>query len=697
MNHLVSRSYGPLFILLAVAASFILASSSPPSSKPQNQSTNGTHMDFYAISWPLKTKFAEFLTNVAANSQLSLGDECRQQVVRFADDLNANKADAMRMFDSFAKFKPGLLSNQFTDFGHYEQCLTQTNPPARYVLLEVDIEASERKFSNQINERHFLFQKPLVAICVPGVCTESNVTAVLESDNVVPIIHPFKLKVITSELIGSNEIKEHKLLRYSSRTILAIIIGCSVISTICIRFLTHLKLRHPLMDCFDVYKNTQAIFQPIKEEHQRTAFFNVFRSNYLLFAIYGHLLVPMSPSLRPYYHSIIESFLSSETQVSYMQTFSFIIAANFIMSSALNVISWMPAFEARKGNISFFSFLIIRMLRTYPVVITYLLLVASFPWITSCGGPLMNYMQNTTVNLLLTNGWRELTFTSNFQGPNDLVIPVGWFISSDMQMYALSFIVIYLFYKKPRLGLLSAFLMLLIGMVLHWIHLSVSGISPTSFVIHRRFHLAEEMFEVNHLNSVNYLSSYAVGLIFGYLVARKVELAAKWHNLLYWSSLSLFLATLTLPALIYDPDGYTNYSRTVEMLFGVGYKPLICIGMCGLLYSSWLNPKSTWVSNNRFVTVLARLSFSMFLVHPIQIMFHFASESEATKYTQAKIQIQSLYIIVTCLFYGYLMHVLVEAPFYRLTRLLSESKSPSKLLKLNSSCQATSKVSAKQE
>lgn len=681
MKHIITTS-----LVLILFFNFTISSKTFNNVNVTNYQKETTATIFHSIGWPLKHKFAAFLLDLNKDGHLFLDNSCRQQLFHFANGLKKNRQKSLRMYDSFAKFKPGLLSNRFTDFGHYEQCLKHTK--SRYVILQVDIEPGYEKIYFKKNSyRHFIFQKPIVAICVPSTCSESNVSSILKSHHVTSIIHPYKLQLVASELLGENSFDSHQTVRTISRLILLSIVTANIIATIFTKLRPIEASKYSIITCFDLIKNTKAIFQPIRPEHSRTTFFNGFRTMYLLFAISGHLLVPMSPALRPYYHPIIQSFLSDDIEIKSMQLYSFMISVNFVVSSALNVISWMPALEVRKGDISFISYLMIRVLRTYPVVITFLLLLGSFPWITSLGGPLTNYMQKTSIELMVKNGWKELLFISNFQHPNQMVIVVGWFISSDMQLYTFSFIIIYYLYKKPKIGITLGIISMISGILLQLIYLIKYDVSPTSFIINKQFHVVENLFQMTHTNSINYVSSYAIGLLFGYLIYCKLTMSLKLQRIIYWTSIISLVITSILPIIIYDTEGNTNYSRISELIFGIIYKPLICIALCALLYVCSLKCiTSSWIikfSSCNYITVISRLSFSMFLVHPIQILFLISSDREAVNYSQSDIKIQSLYIIITCFFYGYLMHVFVEAPFYRLTRMLSESKSSKLSYKVN--------------
>ena len=161
--------------------------------------------------------------------------------------------------------------------------------------------------------------------------------------------------------------------------------------------------------------------------------------------------------LKPYFHGIADSTFSSYLIVKCLQTISIFAIFNAILSSTLILISWQFEFKSKNGKVSFFPFMINRLWRIYPTVIAYFLIIGSFPLISSSGGPLMNYMQKGSVNLLIEHGWKQLLFISCFQPFKQMLMPIGWFISVDTQLYCLSFIVVYYMFNRPKLGLFGFF------------------------------------------------------------------------------------------------------------------------------------------------------------------------------------------------------------------------------------------------
>ena len=186
--------------------------------------------------------------------------------------------------------------------------------------------------------------------------------------------------------------------------------------------------------------------------------------------------------------------------------------------------------------------------RIYPTVIAYFLIIGSFPLISSSGGPLMNYMQKGSVDILIEHGWKQLLFISCFQPFKQMLMPIGWFISVDTQLYCLSFIVVYYMFNRPKLGFFLAFLMSAIGLVVHWIYLTLTGASPTIPLFTMKFDQFESMLELVYINTANmfYVSPYAICLILGYFIVHKIEAPKDLLDKIWWTALTAISFVMAL-------------------------------------------------------------------------------------------------------------------------------------------------------
>lgn len=167
---------------------------------------------FESIAFPLRSPVIHLIHQITQHSDINIRKSCRSSLIKFAKDLQDQETNAMHMLDSFGKFTPGILKKRrLTDFGHYDQCLSVRN--GRYLLLEYHWPAP-----TAIDDLHNLFDQntspsrpwimdysskmrtctmymvpPMIGICVPSECIDSDLSAIIESSLIWNHTHPFKV------------------------------------------------------------------------------------------------------------------------------------------------------------------------------------------------------------------------------------------------------------------------------------------------------------------------------------------------------------------------------------------------------------------------------------------------------------------------------------------------------------------------
>lgn len=630
-----------------------------------------------SFALPHKNNLANLLINVTQDQEVSVGRSCRASLVEFANGLRGDESNALFMFDSFAKMKPGLFSYQFTNFGNYRQCLKRTDPPARYVVLEIAVNSNDTEyFLGPLGKRHYQYHKPLVAICVPGACSESDVSSVVTSQLVSSLAHPYSLRVLTSELKGEEQFTEHTHLRYFCRLTLAAIVSLNVVSTILLRWSRVKNTTHKIISCFDLVKNTEQIFQEPSASQARTQLFNGVRVVWTLSAMCPHHLLAFTQATKPYHQTINHSILPKYSMVKVSQIVCLVPIYNAILSSALIVISWHSQFKSKKGKVSFFSFINVRLWRIYPNIIAYFLIIGSFPLTNFSSGPLVNYLQKSLIDLLLNHWWRQILLISCFQPISQMAMAIGWFISVDTQLYAASFIVVYFFFNKPKLGVFLAIVMFKVGLIVHWFHLSLKNVTPTQPFFTTRFDQIEDNYQFAYFHIANYVSLYPIGLLLGFLITHKVEISKGTRDKIWWLSVTCICFVSLIPPMIYDVEGKASVTRKVELIATVFMRPIFGAANCALLYYYHLTPSSlvTRFLSCSILRICSRLNFSFFVVHPFLIIFQFAFDVEAKNYNLIDATQMYLCTLLASLPLAYLLFVLVEQPFNLVRQSLFKSR-----------------------
>lgn len=147
-----------------------------------------------------------------------------------------------------------------------------------------------------------------------------------------------------------------------------------------------------------------------------------------------------------------------------IQMSGLLVSWNVVVGALLAYLVWHPELVKRKGNISFAQFMVVRVLRTTPVMVSILLLIFAFPPTWGSGPAFKKNFNKLTQNCLNT-WWMELLYAGNQIKAMDSCIVHGWYIATDLHLYAASYFVMIAFFWKARIGLLLCFIGIIAGMV----------------------------------------------------------------------------------------------------------------------------------------------------------------------------------------------------------------------------------------
>ena len=238
------------------------------------------------------------------------------------------------MFDSFAKFKPGIFSEKFADFGHYEQCLGIRNDKfeGRYTLLFLNwplpsCSLSQSKCPDSLRNRrraspeqmrtiignsswitgitdkvyYFYFEPMVMAVCVPSTCTNSDLKVLIHSVNQVT---NFNVSLMSSESI--NDTVQSTTLSTVSGSILISLTIVTMVSTAYFWYFDQEEsptedhsLTYSLFKNFDAISNSRKLL--LETRNPKLSFLNGMKFVYLVMCICSHLYLPMTHGVKVFY------------------------------------------------------------------------------------------------------------------------------------------------------------------------------------------------------------------------------------------------------------------------------------------------------------------------------------------------------------------------------------------------------------
>ena len=669
-----------------------------------------------AYTWPYMESFSHFLDKIIIDDSIDLDSECRVGLYDFSSGLKSLSHEAVSMFDSFAKMQAGFTRDRIVDFGHYDQCLHSTlnGSATRYVVLQLEFPLPQdyriTKFDNDVvNPRNppspwfikyserisFLrFWPSLTAVCLPSKCRSNDIENILNSTVVYDYISPMKLKLYATESLDDDisHSVPHPLLRRISRLILFSFTALTILSTLAFYFMPDLNngSSNGFLVHFDAIKNTKKLIAP-STANNNMYIFNVFKTVYLFAAILCHVYSPIVAKLYGYFTTLAQYAVDTDFRHDF-EWENYSVAINFVTSGCMASLSLLPILKTRKVSLP--KAVLLRALRTLPVVSACILFTLSFPLTKPGAGPLSTLAQINMTDNCVKNAWRELTFTSNFVPITEMCVPVTWFNSADMQLFILSFFLIGIMATGTPKQVLKYSLLFLIGSCVSLAaFLQFFNVYPVLFVIQNDWFtvLNTSAFWIQ-FNTITYAGPYACGLILGYLINKEIFILDK-KNFKYFLILCLgtIFAISTFLRQVYDVSNgiRSNYSRTVELLFASTSRTIGCAAFAGVLYVACMiqvktpeekekqagqeaqneedHPLISLLKHNIF-NIISRLSFSIFMIHVFVIVLMQSTYRTVPDFNATDITMKGVYVSVVSFVPGLLMYLIVEAPFFNIVK-----------------------------
>lgn len=305
-----------------------------------------------------------------------------------------------------------------------------------------------------------------------------------------------------------------------------------------------------------------------------------------------------------------------------------------------------------------------RMLRTIPTIMGCYLLILSFPR-SLVSGPLFRESFSLIRNNAIDQFWSEVTFTQNHLYPNETALMPTWIIASDIQLFAASFLVIYLYYKNP-----------LIAKIL-LVCLTVASCFAQAFYIYANdypAYLDFSSYDLHsiieniglHVSTINYVSTYLIGMIAAILIHERFRIRSKSVK----SAIALFLISCYVGTFAVPYTWkYRSVSRTEELVYASLYRSLIAAAIAGSVY--WHVTVNDWIRKvfaARLFVILGRFNYSIYMAHFLFIYLDIFTTRRPIDYDTYSIVIRTSYVCFYGIVLGYMTHLLFEAPFVRLSR-----------------------------
>jgi hypothetical protein len=651
---------------------------------------------FGHLAHPHKQSLIYTLNQIIADDKIKITPACRISLRDFASGVSTGNLTQMLMFDSFSK-PLGIMSAQGFNLGSHRQCLKQ----GRYVLFGIRFPMPEDESITKLDplpdgevdvlEEWMLEYSKMIgffrgypfygSICVPDACHEDDIVKVFNSNLVIDQIDPLRLTLESSESYSDDwNITFMQVIVFLAITSLTNTTGLATVMNYFFPDHDIAKLLKP----FDLVANFVHLWSDREENNNSsnslTSAFDLFRVMHLMFGFFCHVIFGMSSILL----FRTQVFTSSYTPLLEEFFKGIPVSAGFtlVISACLSCYSWLTITKkSGSSDTSFLRFALPKLLRPLPVMAFIILFYTSFP-IMNHIGPMGKLVQADSAVKCFDNGWRELSFISNFYPVSDACNIVNWLVAVDVQLCLASFLILFLMSKNMKAGLFLLLAAIAAGMIASGIFSVNNNLSVyLNLNIDQVYNTITKLHLIMY-HTIHYVPVYGIGMLLGYVLF--LQDGKKWDipdSYLVASVIPLASLT-TFSAVAYDEDYVFYFGPFAEMIYTTMARSLSAICCCILFYAflNTSNPIVTYISDSKIIIVASRLSYCMFACHSVFINIILSSLE-----TQVTTTLFLVLMYFSVLFFGFVfanfLYIYVEAPFRQVFKRLLRASDESKKLK----------------
>lgn len=248
----------------------------------------------------------------------------------------------------------------------------------------------------------------------------------------------------------------------------------------------------------------------------------------------------------------------------------------------------------------------------------------------------------------------------------------------DVRFFGASFLILPALFRHSLHALIALICLIPIGMIAQAINIMIySNPEHPTLLSANTFDILtwSKSGDVVHAPLVNYISSYAIGLLLGYVIVNDVRLKSSSSRLIAWTiSLSLTAIGFVLQ------DFFDVHNRAQAIVLGASLRTVISAAFAGLTYLWWLDCVTNRDANCerrslivrffswRFFSPIAKIAFSAFSVHYVFIWIETFQLRTPIEYRTLPLLSRWLAIAIASNCLGLVLYLIVEAPFMKITR-----------------------------
>ena len=629
---------------------------------------------------------------------IDVSDNCKATIQRLSK-LEVSDPQLMAYYwDSWGKPSDGILTGDTTFLGHYDECINLKNTALgrmKYCLYSMimDTNTSLTSPADSFEGVCSSIECPIpinissaidikVGICYPSQCSSTEFATVLSTmviTNVAKITSLNKTKSFATKVRSTGHSAafcpdtdiELDTGAVAVIVFCGLLIGLVIVGTTVDWMLQQLsslpeatnnaevvqvvqKPQHndkkvtikDFMLAFSLYKTVPS-FVSTKQSPSTIKGLNAVKIFFNLIIVIHHVhiyAIVMFPSAGEltYLYDALSRFTFQPTV-----NITFPVDAFFLSSATLSAYLTFRDMEKHK-KFRFVYFYLNRILRLSPMY--YLFTFIAYKLSVHFGqGPLWySHDYNSCTNTWLYN----IFYLNNFVKSITSCMMATWHICADLQLFVLSPIFIVLLYYSPYKGIIAIATAMVTATTTVGILAAKNKYWAAMFINPK----AAEQAHGLHLNPFHRVNSYLTGIVLGYILYKRYNIATlpirNWlKQLIYLALWSIAIYLCTVPTLF---GTYGEYSQTHHftdfenitflmfsgLAFSIGLSIIIYI--CNTGYGGMFGSFISWPGWDP----MSRLIYSVFLIHQMVIFYIFGTLRSSLRYTDSVFIMISVFTIV---------------------------------------------------
>lgn len=647
-------------------------------------------------------------------SQLNLTGDCTYGLFKMIFGVKQLKPWAIKMLDASGKMPDGLFYGSLAAFGDMGECLhvrainrrlngkLEEYFQGQYCALNIRFKLppkparySPKTFLKNLTDEvplykhllgdvsvgYFYFTPIRMALCVPSTCTQKDIQTL---GSAVGDLAQLDVTVPFCEKLKPTE---YTTLQLIAMGILAFFFCLVLLGTF-------LDVAPRLLNSWASHDTSSQCSEKDKEMGNNLALdallsFSAFSNGKRLLStrtaigvlepLHGMRVITMAWIILGhtfFYKSYVLSGGLFEA-LEYGKSFPFQIVLNVFpavetfvtMSGILVAYSSLHKLEKRQGSFNPFSYFLHRYLRLTPAFILVSLLMILLPLTGS--GPVWNETLQPFAKACEKRWWTNILYIGSWFHREDMCLPHGWYLSCDMHYYIIAPVIFLLMYRRPSvsfalLGILGVASVITVGVLTY-----IWEFPPIPiFVDPDPDHFNEYMSFLGY-RPYTHLTAFCIGMATGYFLYKNKTLHInRVARLLGW--LTAALVNMTVVFGVYNWNAYEAPSLSVAVAYAALSRTAWAFGIawmvvaCATGNGGFINKVLSW----RAFVPLSRLTYLVYLVHPLLILWHTAYLKKPFYTTQFFVGYVYLGHLFSAYCLSFSLSLTFESPFILLERIL---------------------------